>query len=274
MDALAGTDVPVPRVLAILEEHVGGVPAIVTEHLDGDVVTDNVPHRLEGTSVAGLCRQLAEVLAAVHAVPTSRFDGVIQRSTRGYLPRQLDRYARLSASSFAASDKELAASVEAGLRRCIPEPVEDVLVHGDLRLGNVLWAPTGSTVPRIGAVFDWELATRGDPDADLAYLLMTHPGADWPANPISEMATAIKDRSDLPTHDELAAWYEHASGRRARRRSWFAAFVLWRAAVGLEFFRQRHHRGEIDTNPWLTSLDSGVPAMLEQALRMLGEDAA
>ena len=274
VEALAGTAVPVPRVLAVLDDRLDGVPVVVTEHLDGDVVTDEVPHRLGATPVAGLCRQLAEVLANVHAVPTVRFDGVIQRSARPYLPRQLDRYGRLSTTSFAPHDRGLAASIEAQLRASMPQPVEDVLVHGDLRLGNVLWAPTSSPLPKIGAVFDWELATLGDPDADLAYLLMTHPGADWPANPISNMAAAIKGQPNLPSHDQLAAWYEHASGRRSRRRDWFAAFVLWRASVGLEFFRQRHHRGEIDSNPWLASLDAGIPDMLEQARRLLREDSA
>ena len=44
-------------------------------------------------------------------------------------------------------------------------------MHGDYRLGNVMFAP--GTPPRLNAIFDWELATIGDPLADVGYLVAT-----------------------------------------------------------------------------------------------------
>ena len=52
-----------------------------------------------------------------------------------------------------------------------PESGPATIVHGDYRLGNVMFAP--GTPPRLNAIFDWELATIGDPLADVGYLIAT-----------------------------------------------------------------------------------------------------
>ena len=41
-------------------------------------------------------------------------------------------------------------------------------MHGDYRLGNTMYAAQAPA--RLVAVFDWEMATIGDPLADLGYL--------------------------------------------------------------------------------------------------------
>ena len=51
------------------------------------------------------------------------------------------------------------------------------MVHGDYRLGNLM-VSTGAR-PELLAILDWEMATVGDPLADLGYLTITwsEPGA-------------------------------------------------------------------------------------------------
>ena len=51
----------------------------------------------------------------------------------------------------------------------LPPPGPVRLVHGDYRLDNIVVAPSA---PTLAAVLDWELATLGDPLADLTYHLM------------------------------------------------------------------------------------------------------
>ena len=42
------------------------------------------------------------------------------------------------------------------------------VVHGDYRLDNVMF---GAEEPHVVAIFDWEMATVGDPLADVGWLL-------------------------------------------------------------------------------------------------------
>lgn len=271
MAALAGTAVPVPAVLAVMEQHVDGVPAVVVEFLEGDVIANEMPARLATTDLADLVAAVARVMAAIHAVPVDRFTGFLHSGHRPYLDRQLDRYARIGAD-FDGPTGVLAAKVEAGLRTDVPAPVQDVLVHGDLRLGNILWSTADGGGVVLGAVLDWELAALGDPDADFAYLLMAYPDPIEDPNPISDMAGALLGRTDRPQRAELAHWYADAAARAPRRVEWFQAFVRWRAAMGLEFLRRRGARGEIPANDWIASLEAGVPAMLAQAEAHLRQD--
>ena len=56
-----------------------------------------------------------------------------------------------------------------------PESGPATIVHGDYRLGNVMF-----TGDRLSAIFDWELATIGDPLADVGYLVATWAAAGDP----------------------------------------------------------------------------------------------
>ena len=58
----------------------------------------------------------------------------------------------------------------------LPESGPATIVHGDYRLGNVMF-----TGDRLSAIFDWELATIGDPLADVGYLVATWAAARRPA---------------------------------------------------------------------------------------------
>jgi aminoglycoside phosphotransferase (APT) family kinase protein len=81
-----------------------------------------------------------------------------------------------------------------------PFPERLSVVHGDYRIGNLLFSPDG-----VEAVLDWEMAHLGDPHEDLAWLLGRNywPGRD--SRPIS----------GVPTRTEAIARWEKASGLRA-----------------------------------------------------------
>ncbi len=77
-----------------------------------------------------------------------------------------------------------------------PAPRGPVLVHGDLRLGNLIVAPPG-----LAAVIDWELVHAGDPAEDLGWLCVKawRFGAGGAA-------------AGLGSREELLAAYEAAGG--------------------------------------------------------------
>jgi aminoglycoside phosphotransferase (APT) family kinase protein len=87
------------------------------------------------------------------------------------------------------------------LRRTPPPfPERLSVVHGDYRIGNLLFSPDG-----IEAVLDWEMAHLGDPHEDLAWLLSRNywPGRD--PQPVSGVLTRT---------EAIGRW-EKASGLRA-----------------------------------------------------------
>jgi hypothetical protein len=93
------------------------------------------------------------------------------------------------------------------LERNRPVPLARVVVHGDLRLGNVIVGPEG-----LRAVIDWELVHVGDPVEDLAWACVKA----WRFG-------AAPEAAGVGTIDELLAAYEAAGGRRVDR----AAFDWW-----------------------------------------------
>ena len=66
----------------------------------------------------------------------------------------------------------------------MPESGPATIVHGDFRLGNTIFASDAPA--RLVAVFDWEMATIGDPLADLGYLCMMWTEADDPEGGMRE----------------------------------------------------------------------------------------
>ncbi|MEV4423284.1 phosphotransferase, partial [Patulibacter sp. NPDC049589] len=114
------------------------------------------------------------------------------------------------------------------------------IVHGDYRIGNLMVRPDDEQP--VAAILDWELATIGDPLADLGYLVATwaHPSA--PEHPLTRLCQ-VTCEDGYPSPDELAARYAAATGRDLADLSWYAAFALWRLAVLFEYGKRRYETG-------------------------------
>ncbi len=109
-------------------------------------------------------------------------------------------------------------------------------------------------LPQVG-----ELATIGDPLADVGYLVSTWAGSPLALSPVTRL-------EGFPGRDELATIYEARSGRSMRDLGWYEALALWKSAVFCEAIYGRHLRGERGPDdPFGRSLERGVPALLEAA---------
>ena len=171
ISALHGTSIPVARPVAFCSDtEIVGAPFYVMEYVDGVVVrTRDQAAMITPEQARLVSERLAEMLAAIHQLDVASAGLGDFGRPEGYLRRQLSRWQRqweLSASRDVPGYAELVARLEAGL----PETSEGTLVHGDFRLDNVLLAIGAD--PRITAVVDWEMATLGDPLADLALTLV------------------------------------------------------------------------------------------------------
>jgi aminoglycoside phosphotransferase (APT) family kinase protein len=194
----------------------------------------------------------------VHAVAWQRGRLAGLARPDGYLERQLRRFRDLLERT-RTRPLPLADELAARLERRLPVQRETTLVHGDFRLGNVLALPDPV---RISALLDWELATLGDPLADLGYLVATY--SDAASEPtVLELSPATR-APGFPSRGELVEHYRERSGRDAEALDWYEVLALWKAAVFCEGLYGRFLRGE-SSDPWTASLDEGVPGLLRAA---------
>jgi aminoglycoside phosphotransferase (APT) family kinase protein len=253
LSALVGTEVPVARPVAFCDDAgVVGAPFYLMEYVPGVVLRSRQDTAaLSGPQNADLSERLADMLAAIHGVDVEATGLAGLGRGTGYLTRQLGRWQRqweLSKSREVPGYDELVARLAAAL----PPEGETTLVHGDFRLDNVL--VTVAPRPRIAAVVDWEMATLGDPLADLGLTLVywTDPGEEgWldpsqgsPAPGSGVQGPGLRtDGTTSPgflTRAEFAAGYARRTGRDISRIGYYVAFGYFKLAVVLEGIHARY----------------------------------
>ena len=256
--ALGPAGARVPEILAVCEdESVLGVPFYVMAFLEGEVVSDAVPGALDSPAERRrIADELVDALVEIHAVDwrAAGLEGFGKPT--GYLERQVRRFSGLWEVN-ATRELPLVGEVAAWLEAERPESGPATVVHGDYRLGNVVFAPQAPA--RLVAVLDWELATIGDPLADVGYLLST-----WDESPLA--LTPVTRLEGFPGREELAQRYAELSRRSVQDLGWYEALALWKSAVFCEAIYGRYLRGERGADdPFGRLLERGVPALLEAA---------
>ena len=255
----------VPRVLAVCEdEGILGVPFYVMQELRGDVVTDTLPPMLgtlDARRRAG--HDLVDALAELHAVDIGAAGLSDFGRPDGYLERQLRRFTAQWEHN-ATRDLPIVGELAGWLRGALPASGPACVVHGDYRLGNVMLARDR---PRVLALLDWELATLGDPLADVGYLVATYAEAGAPATALE--LSPVTRMEGFPSRSELVERYAERSGRGVAALAWYETLALWKAAVFCEGLYGRYLRGET-ADPWTASLSEGVPGLLQAAAATAG----
>ncbi|MEA2256306.1 MAG: hypothetical protein QOG35_2351 [Solirubrobacteraceae bacterium] len=254
--------VRVPRIPAVCEDtSVIGVPFVVMERVDGHVITGEVPPALD--SVQDRRRmgdELIDALVEIHAVDW-RACGLedLGRPT-GYLERQVRRFLGLWEHN-RTRELPVVETVGRWLGDNLPESPPATVVHGDYRLGNTMIAPDPPA--RIVAVFDWEMATIGDPLADLGYLAATWIDRNDPPQGHFELSRVTREEG-FPLREELVARYEELSGRSVTDLRWYRTLALWKSVVFMEGNYRRAAAGTTD-DPYLKDFDEGVVELAHRA---------
>ena len=260
--ALEPTRVRVPGVLAVCDRpEVIGVPFYVMERVDGDVITDSVPAALDTPEERGrIADELIDALVELHATDWRGAGLEGFGKPTGYLERQLRRFNGLWEHN---RTRELPQVDEVGawLSENIPESPPATIVHGDYRLGNTMFAPRSPA--QLITILDWEMATIGDPLADVGYMLMhwTEPGDARGKFNLNNVTL----QPGFPTRAELTASYEERSGRSVRALDWYMTLALWKAVVFMEGNYKRALSGSTD-DPYLKTFGEGVVEIADRAL--------
>lgn len=265
LSALANTPVPVPRpVLLCDDDEVIGAPFYLMERVHGVVIRTKLPPEFASNEAtrAGLGYELIDRLADLHAVDWQAIGLGDFGKPQGYLERQLRRW---TGQLEASRNRPLPAldAVTDWLATHLPESGPATIVHGDYRLDNAMFAPEPPA--RIVAIFDWEMATIGDPLADLGYLLSFWQEAGDPELELGDAAWRITSLAGFATRAQLVARYAERTGRQMEHVAFYVALAIWKLAILLEGSYRRHLAGTTD-DPFFATLDRGVPALAQRAL--------
>jgi aminoglycoside phosphotransferase (APT) family kinase protein len=261
--ALAPTAARVPAVLAVCAaEDVIGSPFYLMERVLGDVIVTSVPVSLDTPAERRrIGEQLIDALVEIHGVDWRAVGLEDFGKPTGYLERQLRRFGGLWELN---KTREIPAveSVGRWLSEHMPSSGQATVVHGDFRLGNTLFA--AETPARLAAVLDWEMATIGDPLADIGYLCMMWSEEGDPTGGLREHLGKVTRAEGFPTREELIARYEERSGRSMSNVRWYTALALWKSVVFMEGNYKRALAGTTD-DPYLKQFGEGVLELAAQA---------
>ena len=141
------------------------------------------------------------------------------------------------------------------LRATAPDPLPDVIVHGDYRLGNMLSEGT-----EVRAIIDWEIWSRSDPRIDLSWFLFFTEEANHP------VVTSGVD-SGMPSDGELLAAYEAETGAPVPHLDWFHALTRYKEAAAMALIAKlAARRGDQEILGRMSTL---LPALIADAHRRL-----
>ena len=210
-EAAAAVGVPEPEIVARDEAF------LIMERVDGETIARRILRDERFATVRPrLAEQCGEILARIHSIPPDAIPDLDAR----------DPLADTAAMIHAFEDPSPALELGlAWLERNRPEPRDEVVLHGDFRLGNLIVGDGG-----VRAVLDWELVHRGDPCQDIGYLCVRawRFGGEYPVG-------------GFGTYDDLFRGYERVSARTVDRERvrWWEVFgtVWWGGACMLQAWR-------------------------------------
>jgi aminoglycoside phosphotransferase (APT) family kinase protein len=261
--ALRDTPARVPEVLAVCsDETTIGAPFYVMEYVDGEVIVASVPAALDTPAErAGIADELIDSLVEIHAVDWRAVGLEGFGKPTGYLERQLRRFGGLWELN---KTREIPAVERVGkwLAEHLPSSGEATIVHGDYRLGNTMYAADAPA--RLATVLDWEMATIGDPLADIGYLCMMWTEAGDPSEGLRAHLGNVTRAEGFPTREGLIARYEERSGRSVEDIRWYTTLAVWKSVVFMEGNYKRAIAGSTD-DPYLHQFGDGVLELAAQA---------
>jgi aminoglycoside phosphotransferase (APT) family kinase protein len=257
----------VPEVLAVCEDPgVLGVPFYLMTLSGGVPLDTRLPAAVDNPSErARIGHDVVDALVELHQIAPSAAGLASIGRPDGYLARQVRRFTDLWEVN-RTRDIPLVGEVGALLADTIPDSGRATIVHGDYRVGNLL--VSDDAPGRITTILDWELATIGDPLADLGYLVSAYVDRDVPPGDGIVALSPVTRQPGFPTRAELAARYAARSGRPAANLAWYEALAHWKAAIFCENMYQRFLSGE-RTDAFARLMETGVPAKVESAAAAL-----
>ncbi len=262
LSALAKTAVPVPTTVHLCTDTDPlGAPFYLMEQVPGVVLRSRAQcEELGAQRTTAVVNRLVDVLAELHGVdPDSVGLGDFGRP-EGYLTRQVSRWRKQLDSS---RSREVAGIDELHdkLAASVPQSHRYTLLHGDYRLDNALVDPAA---PEIAAVLDWEMATLGDPLADVGLFVVYT--SDRRGDDV--ITGDVTSAPGFPPTDALVARYAERTGIDVSTLDWYVGLACFKLAVVLEGIHYRFTHGQT-VGEGFDQIGNRVPHLVSEGLAAL-----
>lgn len=253
------------------DESIVGAPFFLMERKHGIVIDSEFPEGIEPT--VENCRQLSNImvnqLAGLHSIPygktglaeISKPEGFMERQVHGWI----SRYER-------AQTEEI---IEIGpliayLRKNIPHYSQTSIIHYDYKINNAMF---NQNLSEMVGLFDWEMATVGDPLADLGVAL-----SYWTESGDPEMVKVGLGQASLTTLDgfmsrnEFIEAYAAKSGRDVSNIDYYLTFGYFKLAVILQQIYYRYKLGQTKDSRF-AKLGKMVNSLINHAAQVAAKEA-
>lgn len=240
-----------------------GKPFFVIERRHGHVVRSSWPDPLANDPVKqrNVAVSLVDALADLHAVDPGSVDLSTLGRPDGFVERQIEGWTRRwhAAATRPVPDMDAVSDL---LGRNLTQCQRVAILHNDYKLDNTMVGDDGSLV----AVFDWDMATLGDPLVDVGTLLAYWAQPDDPTYRVfGARAVAI---GDVVSKDVVRERYASRSGLDLEQIGFYESLALFRIAVIIEQIYARYVAGQT-SDPRFADFESLAPLLAAAARRKL-----
>jgi aminoglycoside phosphotransferase (APT) family kinase protein len=241
-----------PRAYLLCEDHaVVGADFLVIEYREGQVVWGRIPPNMAGHE--DVARRIGfavvDAVADLHLLDPRAAgvadlghpDGFVERQLTGWQQRWRAVAPALLARMGTEPNADVVAHVGAELAATRPATTRTSVLHNDFKLDNCQFNPANPD--RVHSVFDWDMATIGDPLVDLGTLLNYWPDPsddpdNRPSHPVGQ------EDLGLPARAEVIARYAAKTGADVASVSWYEAFGSWKTAIVIAQLYHRYLQGD------------------------------
>ena len=265
---------PAPAVLFLCEDlKVLGSVFFIMERRHGIIVRDALPREL---AVLPNCPQVIseafiDCLARLHAIDVFKAGLVALGKPEGFLARQVqgwgERWHRAITDDMPKASATRMDSVIRWLTDRMPVSPAPTLAHNDYKLDNIMLR--AECQPAVAAVLDWEMATVGDPLADVGLALCYWVWARA-ALPHGQAVPSLTSRPGWYTRDQFVQRYAQQTGRDLSQIGYYEALGIFKLAVILQQIYCRFKRGQTSDRRF-QNFDELVHALIEVASTLTGK---
>lgn len=262
---------PAPRALLYCDDpSILGAPFYLMEPIHGIIIRRDPLPGLPFTAVTAgrLSESFVDNLAQLHSIDYAAAGLAELGKPQGYIERQVHGWVDRYYGSQTHDLPEIAPIAE-WMKDHMPPSNNATLIHNDYKYDNLVLA--ADDITRIIGVLDWEMATIGDPLADLGTALAYWVDSQDPDD-LQKIRWCPSTYPGSFTRAQLVERYAQTTGRDVSNIAFYLVFARFKIAVIVQQIYYRYQQG-LTSDARFASMPEAVRALLRASLQLIERPA-